>query len=65
MPGNINYLYFIAYSRHDTIHVHPVSFDSGNRHVGFHWTWHRILWMRNGPQRLRVAEGKNLFYSTL
>lgn len=46
-------------SRHNTLHLHPVPLNASNSDVSFHRRRHHLLRLRNGPQRLRMAERKN------
>lgn len=49
----------ISHRRHYPVHIHPVPLHAGHHHQRPDRLRHRVLRLRHGPQRLRLAEGEN------
>lgn len=55
----LNNTIFFIFHRYNSVHLHPIPFDASNHHQHFDRHRNRLLWLRDGPQRVRLAKGEN------
>lgn len=52
-------LQLCVYFRYNSLHIHAVPFNAGDRNEHIDWYWNSVLWRRHGAQRLHLAEGED------